>query len=420
MKRRHLLTAVATAATVALVAQAAVAAPSQYPTQGVAKNIIFMVPDGMGLADVTATRLVLGGANGPSLAFENLPQIGYQRTWSANSTITDSAAAASAWACGEKYPNDVICSRADGSHPANVLELMQRRGKATGLVATSTITHATPAAFGAHVKTRTCESEIARQYIVETKVDVLLGDGRNKFVAGTPDACQAVANGTAFIAQQAVPRGYAVVSNAAQLEAAVAAHSSKLLGLFKDPVDGYASADGMTPEYRRSVANTEPHLAGMATAALATLARDPDGFFLLVEGSQIDWANHANDIHYQLGEMEAFNDATKAVIDWVNASPARRAQTLVVVVADHETGGFAINGPYGSLTPAGGTLTPGWTTADHTGSDTMIWSQGPGSERLGRALDNTDLYAVMVEAARLGQSGGHNQGGGQNGGHGGN
>ena len=364
MKRRHLLTAVATAATVALVAQAAVAAPSQYPTQGVAKNIIFMVPDGMGLADVTATRLVLGGANGPSLAFENLPQIGYQRIWSANSTIPDSAAAASAWACGEKYPNDVICSRADGSHPANVLELMQRRGKATGLVATSTITHATPAAFGAHVKTRTCESEIARQYIVETKVDVLLGDGRNKFDAGTPDACQAVANGTAFIAQQAVPRGYAVVSNAAQLKAAVAAHSSKLLGLFKDPVNGY-TADGMTPEYLRSVANTEPHLAEMATAALATLARDHD------EG---------------LG-------------------PA---------------GGFAINGPYGSLTPAGGTLTPGWTTGNHTGVDTMIWSQGPGSELLGRALDNTDLYAVMVGAARLGQSGGHNQGGGQNGGHGGN
>jgi len=401
VKRRHLLTVVATTAAIALVAQAAVAAPSHYPTQGVAKNIIFMVPDGMGLAVVTATRIALGGVDGPPLAFENLPQIGYQRTSSANSTITDSAAAAAAWACGEKYNNDVICSRADGSHPANVLELMQRRGKATGLVATSTITHATPAAFGAHVKTRKCESEIARQYIVETKVDVLLGDGLNKFDAETPDACQTVANGTAFVAEQAVPRGYAVVSNAAGLEAAVAAHSSKLLGLFKDPVDGYAS-DGMTPEYLRSPANTEPHLTEMATAALATLARDHDGFFLMVEGSQIDWAGHANNITYQLGEMEAFNDATKAVIDWVNASPARRAQTLVVVVADHETGGFAINGPYGSLTPPE-PITPGWTTDDHTGSDTMIWSQGPGSERLGRALDNTDLYAVMVEAARLGR-----------------
>lgn len=402
MKRRHLLTAVTTIAAIALLAQAAVAAPSQQRAQGVAKNIIFMVPDGMGLAVVTATRIALGGVDGPPLAFENLSQIGYQRTSSANSTITDSAAAAAAWACGEKFNNDVICSRADGSHPTNVLELMQARGKATGLVATSTITHATPAAFGAHVKTRKCEREIARQYIVETKVDVLLGDGRSKFDAATPDVCQTAPNGAAFIAEQAVPRGYAVVSNAAGLEAAVAARSSKLLGLFKDPGDGYTS-DGMTPEYLRSAANTEPHLIEMATAALTTLDRDPDGFFLLVEGSQIDWAGHANNIDYQLGEMKAFNDATKAVIDWVNASPARRAQTLVVVVADHETGGFAINGPYGSLTPVGGPITPGWTSIDHTGGDTMIWSQGPGSERLGRALDNTDLYAVMVEAARLGR-----------------
>jgi alkaline phosphatase len=331
-----------------------------------------------------------------------MPEIGYQRTWSANSTIPDSAAAGSAWACGEKFKNDVVCYRPDGTYPPTVLELAKRAGKATGLVATSTITHATPAVFGSHVPSRKCEKEIARQYVVETEVDVLLGDGRSKFNATTPDTCQAVANGADFIVDEAVPSGYAVVGTAAELAAAVDAKSPKLLGLFKDPVDGYAS-DGMTPEYLRSSANTEPHLADMATAALETLSRDRDGFFLMVEGSQVDWAGHANDLPYLLGEMAAFNDATRVVLDWVNASPARRAQTLVVVVADHETGGFAINGPYGSLSGAGDPLTAGWTSGNHTGVDTIVWSQGPGSAELGRALDNTDLYGVMLRAAKLGK-----------------
>jgi alkaline phosphatase len=227
-------------------------------------------------------------------------------------------------------------------------------------------------------------------------------DGRGKFDTASPDICQATANGATFIADEAVPRGYAVISDATELGTAVAARKPKLLGLFKDPVDGY-TADGMTPEYLRSATNTEPHLADMAKAALTTLSRDRDGFFLMVEGSQIDWAGHANDFSYLLGEMKAFNDATKVVLDWVNASPARRAQTLVVVVADHETGGFAINGPYGTLSGAGDPLTAGWTSKDHTGVDTVIWSQGPGSSALGRAIDNTDLFDVMVRAARLDQ-----------------
>jgi len=136
----------------------------------------------------------------------------------------------------------------------------------------------------------------------------------------------------------------------------------------------------------------------MTAAALKVVEKNERGFFLMVEGSQVDWANHAKDYPYQLGEMVAFDDAVKVVRDWIGADPDRRENTLLIVVADHDTGGFAINGPQTALLEAGGKVEPGWTTGNHTGVDTLIWSAGPGSESLTRALDNTELYGVMVRA----------------------
>jgi alkaline phosphatase len=151
-----------------------------------------MVPDGMGLSNVTAARIFRGGPDGDNLYFENLAQIGYQRTHSRNSTVTDSAAAAATWACGEKFNNNEIsCHDNDfnkvcdeNGSPETILELAQKMGKSTGLVATSTITHATPAVWAAHVHYRNCETEIARLYIEETGVDVLLGGGIGPNQAG--------------------------------------------------------------------------------------------------------------------------------------------------------------------------------------------------------------------------------------------
>ncbi len=150
------------------------------------KHIIMMVPDGMGLADVTATRIRLNGPAGNPLYLETLEHVGYQRTYSEKNTVTDSSAAASAFACGEKFVNNEVCFHADG-RPNNpsVLELAQAKGMATGMVATQTITHATPASFASHVPARKCETEIARQYIAETRPDVLLGGGRSTFKPAT-------------------------------------------------------------------------------------------------------------------------------------------------------------------------------------------------------------------------------------------
>ncbi|MFA5352990.1 MAG: alkaline phosphatase [Thermodesulfovibrionales bacterium] len=350
-----------------------------------AKNIIFMVPDGMGLADVTAARIRKNGIAGSPLNMETLDEIGYQRTYAANNTITDSAAAASAWACGEKFNNGEICFHADGkaSNPT-ILELAKGCGKATGLVATSTITHATPAVFGAHVVSRGCEKEIARQYIEVTMPEVILGGGVSKFRSSTPDACGASGD---FIAE-AMGLGYSVAYTKDEMNAAVSSGNRKILGLFNQ--------SGLTPEYLRTAGITEPRLPEMTKAALEILEKDRDGFFLMVEGSQIDWANHANDLEYQIGETLAFDEAVKAVEDWIDEKPMRKQNTLLIIVPDHETGGFSVNGPEdgGEL----GQFFAGWTSMGHTGVDTMIWSQGPGSEKLGKALDNTDLYRIMKKS----------------------
>jgi alkaline phosphatase len=366
------------------------------------KNIIFMVPDGMGMAYVTAARIFNNGPKGSPLYLERFEQIGYQRTYSAGSTVTDSAAAASAWASGEKYLNgEVSCHDRDGDGVCNaplaptILELAKAKGMAAGLVVTSTISHATPAAWGAHVHCRNCETEIARQYIMETGVDVLLGGG----IGGDSilKGCRKPSHLSVkeLIHQAREKYGYTFVNTKAQLSAAVTGGAVRLLGLF--------SPGAKNPETFRVEATDkwnpdEPTLAEMTSAALKALEKDDDGFFLLVEGSQVDWAGHDNDLKYLISEVLGFDAAVEAVQDWVRAEPSRKLDTLLIIAPDHETGGFAINGPVRELSKPGELIEGEWASTHHTAVDTLIWSEGPGSENLGRALDNTDLYHVMREA----------------------
>lgn len=389
------------------------------------KHVIIMVPDGMGLADVTAARILRNcgilptnvpppeqfcqaGPAGPPLSLETLEHIGYQRTYSKINTITDSSAAASAFACGEKFVNNEVCFHADGApHNRSVLELAQSNGMATGLVATQTITHATPASFAAHTPNRNCENEIARQYIQVTRPDVLLGGGRGKFQSTTTDAC-----GTAgdFVAE-ATAVGYQYVVTKSEMDAAAANGAKRILGLFK--------SGSLTAEYLGTRPATEPRLPDMTGAALTILDRNKAGFFLMVEGSLVDSGNHAESLPYQYGELRAFDEAVQVVLNWINASPERQQHTLLIILADHETGGFAVKGvgiKGGELpNPAVNNLGPfqaSWVftlfpqdpndfESHHTGGDVMIWSQGPGSEALGRAIDNTFVYQVVKNALKL-------------------
>jgi alkaline phosphatase len=386
-----------------------------------AKNIIFMVPDGQGLSNVTAARIFKNGPDGDPLHQETLQNIGYQRTHSANSTVTDSAAAASAWAVGEKFVNNEIsCHAGDNGECINevptILELAAAKGKATGLVATSQISHATPAAFGAHTVSRYCGTEIARQYLADTKVDIIFGGG----VYGTRKGkgCDAYAESfaavtfnekdrddgvtsTQYVLDVSDANGYVYVSDKAGINNAAANGSKKILGMFQqNGLAGGKSVEKFRVDPAAGYPDDEPTLAEMTAAALDILEEDNDGLFLMVEGSQIDWEDHANDVKGQIAESLGFDAAVKVVLDWVNARPSRKNETLIIIVADHDCAGFGINGPYGTLSQAGDIVEDGWTGGSHTAVDTIVYSQGPGSYLLNAALDNTDLYYVMKRAMR--------------------
>jgi alkaline phosphatase len=368
------------------------------------KYVIFMVPDGMGaLANVTAARIRLNGIAGNPLYLETLDHIGYMRTFSEKNTVTDSSAAASAWACGEKFVNNEVCLHASGApYNPSLLELAQRAGMSTGLVATQTITHATPAAFAAHTAVRNCETEIARQYVEVTRPDVMLGGGVGKFRTSTPDRCGVAGD---YIAE-AVSTGYTYVQSEAEMDLAVAAGKARLLGLFAN--------SNMTPEYLRTPNTTEPRLPDTTRAALALLENNTTGFFLMVEGSLIDSGNHAENGDYQFGEIRAFDEAVKVVLDWMAAKPNRRQHTLLIIAPDHETGAFAVKGTETPGAPSEplGTFFYYWGfaldpsspkdfEAHHTGADVPIWSSGPGSEALGKAIDNTIVYNVVKSALKF-------------------
>ncbi len=374
----------------------------------------------MGLSNVTAARIYKNGPDGDPLHFETLPYIGYQRTHSKNSLVTDSAAAASAWASGEKFNNgEISChdENHDGQcdqnlrNPKTTLELAAIRGMGTGLVATAEITHATPAVWGAHVHSRKCASEIFAQYL-DLEIDVMLGGGieinRGDCLLDATDEAE-----TKKMLQRARNEGYTYVTTEAEMFASLPT-AKKLLGVF--------NSDGLTPIYTRSTLSAEPTLASMTKAALAVLEKFEKGFFLMVEGSQIDWANHDNDMVYQIHETLDFDNAVKVVTDWINARENRRHNSLIIVVPDHDCGGFGINGPSGAPSKAGDStrhyklqkptgeteyiydddgdpvfapsLAPGWTSDGHTAEDTLVWSN---SEVCARPMDNTALFYIMED-----------------------
>ena len=372
------------------------------------KNIIFMVPDGMGLSNTTAARIFKNGPNGKRLNFETLDNIGYQSTHSANSTVTDSAAAASAWAVGEKFLNgEISChGNPDGTCKAQkktILELAEEKGMATGLVVTSQISHATPAVWGAHTISRNCGAEIARQYIEESDVDVILGSGVYKTNPECSVYAESYANkddATDYIVSKALANDYFVATTKTEMNDAVDGGVEKILAMFK--------SGGKTVEHFHVDPSVvypveEPTLAEMTAVALEILEKNKDGLFLMVEGSQIDWENHNGTADSekatkgQIAETLGFDAAVKIVLDWVNANPMRRLTTQIIVVADHDCGGFAVNGPYGSLSEPGDIVEGAFTSSNHTGVDTIVYSQGPLTWKLNKAVDNTYLYNVMEQ-----------------------
>ncbi|MFK0524356.1 alkaline phosphatase [Paenibacillus illinoisensis] len=402
---------------------------------------MFLIGDGMGTAYTSAYRYMKDDPSTKIMektVFDHY-LVGAQMTYPDDDTqnVTDSASAATAMSAGVKTYNAAIAVDNDHTEVKTVLEQAKENGKSTGLVATSEITHATPAAFGAHDISRKNMDAIADDYYDELingehKVDVLLGGGKTNFVREDRD-----------LTNEFEKAGFSYVTDRSAL---LKDTNKQILGLFAD--------GGMDKLIDRT--SETPSLAEMTNTAIDRLSSNENGFFLMVEGSQIDWAGHDNDIVGAMSEMEDFAAAFEAAIDFAKED----GETLVVATADHSTGGLTLgkDGEYNFFVDPikAAVRTPdfmaaqiakgasveetlksylkleltseeiqsvknaakdadvttidnaieaiidnrsftGWTTGGHTGDDVPVYAYGPASHRFSGLIDNTNNAEIIFD-----------------------
>lgn len=429
-----------------------------------ARSAIFLVADGMNAGTLSLahqySHRVLGRTLSWMRCYHERSDLhrGLMETSSADSIVTDSAAASSSWGCGRRMPNGALNVDAEGSHFAPIALPVKESGRSVGLVTTARISHATPAGFAANVGRREEEDTIAGQYL-ERGIDCLLGGGSKHFIP------EKRGDGRDLLAAYA-QSGYSILRQSQDLNLPCPEHS-RILGLFSSDHLPYLI------DRRRPKANhpDRPTLAQMTRVALAHLDRNPQGFLLQVEGARVDHAGHANDPAAILHEMLDFDDAVEVVLGYATHHP----ETLVVLTTDHGTGGLNINGagagyrssgPHldrlamatGSLESAIGLLSSaadgeeltslaggilgtsldrdqarflesqwsnaspqdrpevlwtalrraasehfavGWTSLHHTGDLVEVAAFGPGAEMVHPFVRNTDLHQVLVSALGL-------------------
>jgi alkaline phosphatase len=328
------------------------------------KNIILLIGDGMGMAQISAGYYF----NGQKLNLEKFPVTGLMTTHSSSHLITDSAAGATAFSCGCKTYNGAIGVTAKRKPCRTILEDAKAHGLAVGLVASCSVTHATPAAFVAHAESRAEAEAIATDYL-KTEVDLIIGGGLQYFNERKSDK----RNLYVELAQ----KGYAV-SNFAEKKL------SELTFLQERPLAWFAAA-----KEPGSVAEGRDWLPIAAAKAPEFLKqRSKKGFFLMLEGSQIDWACHAKDGPRAVQEMLDFDAAIGKILAFAQAD----GETLVIVTADHETGGLALE--QGSTLDS---LDLGFNSGYHTATLVPVYAFGPGAELFSGIMDNTHIYLKMKE-----------------------
>ncbi len=382
-----------------------------------ARNVIFIQGDGMGIAARELIRLATKGQDG-ELAMNQMDVTGLVHTDSADpeEAVTDSAAAATAYATGVRSYNGAIGVDVNGDSVPTLLEQARDAGKATGLVTTSQVTDATPAAFGSHVLDRSDQSEIARQYLENTRPDVILGGGEDFWLpAGTPgnwpdnpstDPTEQSKGTAGNLVERAQELGYTYVHDADGL---AAVDSGPVLGLFANEEMFEHRNEGEGDLYDPSVP-----LKTMASKALDIVSQDRDGFFLLIEEEGIDEMEHHGNATLTVKAGAALDDTVAMALDFAVRTPG----TLVVVVGDHETGGLAIetvddedeNGTGDQaedtlpIANSDLTMTVDWSTGGHTGAATPVTAEGPGADRLAGFIKNTDVHDAVQFALRLPRS----------------
>lgn len=335
----------------------------EYPT-----NIILLIGDGMGLTQISAAMY----SNSNRIALAKFPVIGFHKSHAANELITDSAAGGTAIACGIKTNNGNIGTDENGHSTLSILEELDSLNFSTGMIVTSTIVHATPAAFAAHRARREMYEEIALDYL-DANVDLLIGGGRQYFQNREMDDRNLI--------DEFEKKGYVVMD---QLYTT--------MNKIKWPLDKnllYFTAD----KQPLTVSGGRDYLSFAVRQGVQFLEQKSDkGFFLLVEGSQIDWMNHANDGRGVVMETLDFDRAIWEAIQFAN----KKGNTLVLVTADHESGGMSIEADSRM-----NKLKYGFTTNGHTAAMIPVFAYGPGSHLFRGIYENTSIYHKMRAALGL-------------------
>ena len=376
-----------------------------------------MVGDGMGTSQRDAIRLASVGLSG-ELAMDTLPEVGRVHTNSADEEtfITDSAAAATSMATGVKTYNGAIGMDVDRQPVTTALEIAEELGKSTGLVTTSQVTDATPAAFGSHVLDRDEQSAIAAQFLRSSHPEVILGGGEDHwYPEGSPgrypdnpdeDPSEESAGTEGNLVEEAMDQGYEYVWDLPGLQAA---QGDRILGLFANE-EMFQYGDDVEETYNPSVPLTE-----MTRKALSVLDgnQSGNGFFLMVEEEGIDAFSHVNNGALTIGSGIEFDRSVALAKEFAEQD----GNTLLVTVGDHQTGGMVIE-PLGGADPtnpdspvqeepfdvAGSEqqFRIDWTTNGHTGDDVPLTAMGPGAEMLTGVYENTRIFDVMVDVMRSG------------------
>ncbi len=326
-----------------------------------AVNVIYMIGDGMALPQVYAAML----ASGEKMTFSQFPYIGVVDTHSASNDITDSAAAGTALASDHKTKNAMLGMNPDTIPVKTVLEVMKEQGKETGIVVTCYLTHATPAAFYAKVPHRKQYEDIAVQLAESQNINVAIGGGMKHFNQ-RKDSLN-------LVERMENELGWKVYDTLDNIDVTCKKYAV------------IANDDHMPQAAERG-----DFLPRAVKTALKTLDDAENGFFLMVEGSQIDFACHANDSTWMMDEMLDFDYAVKVALDYAK----EKGNTLVVVTADHETGGLTLPDPKGKYTD----VVFDYSTGSHTCLPVMVYAYGPGAEQFTGWMKNTDIKAKILNS----------------------
>ncbi len=324
------------------------------------KNIILLIGDGMGLSEVSAAIYYKDGK--PN--FERFSTIGLSKTSSGSELITDSAAGATVFSTGVKTYNGAIGVDRDTIPVPTIVEQLSKDGYSTGIVATSSIQHASPASFYAHVEHRRMYEEIT-EFAPNSGVDFFAGGGL-KYFNDRKDKRD--------LLEDMPAAGYTVITDKLPT---TNVRGKELILLAENGMPKMSEGRG-------------DFLPDATKLALEKLSKNEKGFFLMVEGSQIDWGGHDNDADYLIEELLDFDKTIGVALDFAK----HNGETLVIVTADHETGGFTLAADgkdYNKIKPV-------FSTTGHSGTMVPVFAEGPGAFLFNGIYESNEIYFKMMEA----------------------